>query len=88
MIESSSVDEMARKLCKNAVKNASAASNDGLRWIILSLMAEGHKRAAALIDAEAAKLSVGGADQGERHACRLLDGRAWDDSPETGDGQT
>ncbi len=51
-IESSSVDMMARKLCKNAVKNSHVASGANQQWIILSLMAEGHLRAAALIEKE------------------------------------
>lgn len=68
MIESSSVDDLARQLCANAMKNTSDAPNESVRWTVLSLFAEGHRRAAALIDAEAAKLTPDGSGKGGRHA--------------------
>ena len=60
MNDSKSVDDMAQRLCDNAIKNtvmmAPNAPADA-HWTVLSLMAEGHRRAAKLIDAEAAKFT-------------------------------
>jgi len=58
MHDSNSVDEMAQQLCANAIKNTVEMVPNApaeAHWTVLSLMAEGHRRAAMLIDAEAAK---------------------------------
>ncbi len=65
MKESNSVDAMAHQLCANAVKNTVDSKRirhqmepntpSEAHWTVLSLMAEGHRRAAKLIDQEAAQ---------------------------------
>lgn len=55
--DSHSVDAMAREIRDSAVNAAPPWADDAMKWTVLSLIAEGHRRAASLIEAEAAKLS-------------------------------
>lgn len=54
-VPATGVDEAARKMLQSARREASAYQDDR-RWVLLSLYAEIHRRAAKLIDDEAATI--------------------------------